>query len=80
MSHRAHLLGLVGALLGILPLQLRLLIVQLADGDLDKECTETTAALMRSDAVRVAFTMAYFEFTDLDSDEGWRDVEHFAHR
>ena len=80
MSHASSLLAVVGALLAILPQPVRMLMVQLAHGDMDKECTDTTTALVRADAVRVAFTMAYFEFMDLDSDEGWRDVEHFSDR
>ena len=80
MSHVASLLAVVGALLAILPQAVRALIVQLAHGDMDKECAHTTTALMRSDAVRVAFTMAYHEFIDLNSREGWRDVEQFSDR
>jgi hypothetical protein len=61
MSRAAGLLAGVGTLLAMLPVRWRALLVQLVDGDLDEECTETTALLMRADSIRVAFTMAYHE-------------------
>lgn len=47
---------------------------------MDQDSVDVTAALLRPDAVRVAFTLAHHEFRDLDHDEtdGWGDVEHFA--
>lgn len=80
LSHVPQLLAVVGTFLALLPMSIRALIARAAGPEMDTECTQTTAALMRSDSVRVAFTMAYHEFMNLDSDEGWKDLEHFANR
>jgi hypothetical protein len=80
LARAPALLAAAGVLLAALPRALRGALVQVATGGIDSEGAATTAALMRSDALRVAFTLAHHEFTDLDSSAGWLDVEHFSGR
>ena len=64
----------------LLPMALRTHLAIMGGGKMDKECVEVTASLLRPDVVRVAFTLAHHEFSDLDKDatDGWDDFEHFA--
>lgn len=74
------LLGMVATLFILLPQSVRQYLAVVGGGKMDKESVNVTAALLRPDVVRVAFTMAHHEFRDLDDEatDGWSDFEHFA--
>ena len=74
------LLAAAATVFTLLPLPLRRYLAVAGGGKMDKDSVDVTAALLRPDAVRVAFTLAHHEFRDLDHDDtdGWGDVEHFA--
>eukprot|EP00892_Ulva_mutabilis_P001939 jgi/Ulvmu1/11746/UM008_0159.1 len=74
------LLGTAAILLSLLPTAIRKQLAIVGGGKMDSECVDVTAALIRPDVVKVAFTLAHHEFHDLDSEasDGWEDFEHFA--
>lgn len=73
-------LGMLATFFIVLPRSVRQHLAVVGGGKMDEESVDVTAALLRPDAVRVAFTLAHHEFSDLDdtATDGWHDFEHFA--
>lgn len=74
------LLGAAATILPLLPFRVKTFLAAKGGGKMDQESVDVTAALIRPDVIRVAFTLAAHEFHDLDNDatDGWADFEHFA--
>jgi hypothetical protein len=70
----------VAGALGLLPRWLRRAAIATVERGMDADALDTTVALLRHDAVRVAFTMGQHEFQDLDAGDSWQNLSHFAER
>lgn len=78
LSNAPSVVAAIAAVFARLPLSLRTSLVKWAEPEMEPEALEATVGIVTGAVARAAFTMAWHEFHDLQSELGWLDVQHLA--